>query len=91
MSNLAALRALTLEMWAHTPGAPRTAAHASQTHSLSQVRAAPVTRIAPAEQVARMRVVQDSIVHDLLSSPVSMDANRLREGLAHWQGARVRT
>lgn len=91
MHDLSALRALTAEMYSHTRRCKDSAQHAASCQSAQYVRRAPVTRLSSAEQDARMRAVQGAVTRDLLNSPTSMDATRLREGLAQWQGARVRS
>jgi hypothetical protein len=67
MPDLDALRRLTAEMYLHTPHAPRTAQHAAASASHTAIRKAPVQRLAPVEQDARLRAVQGSITRDLLT------------------------
>lgn len=66
MTNLDQLQRLTREMYLHTRNAPRTAQHAASCQSLGVVRRAPISKLAPAEQEARLQQVQRCIIQDLL-------------------------
>lgn len=82
------LQELICEMHQHTRRGQDTRHHAERTVSFSQVRAAPVTRLSPAERDARMAALLRRIEHDLLNSPIA-EANVLRERLSHWKGVRI--
>jgi hypothetical protein len=66
-SELNQLRRLTAEMYQQTSRFPRTAQHAQASASHEAVRRAPVQRLAPAEQNARMRTIQGEIIQHLLA------------------------
>jgi hypothetical protein len=67
MFDLDALRRLTAEMYQQTSRFPRTAQHAASCQSHEAIRRAPLKKLAPAEQDARLRAVQSSIIRDLLN------------------------
>lgn len=87
MSDLTALRELTLQMYSHT----RAAQDARRTTILAAsdtfVRKAPVKRLAPAESTAQMDAIKRAIATDLLNSPSTREW--VKEGLTTWEGVRV--
>jgi hypothetical protein len=87
-SQIEALRALTAQMYAHTSAAVRASQVTARSQSETFVKQAPVRKLGPYEQQARLERVTRDIAETILNSEPSAEA--IREKLSHWNGARVR-